>query len=81
MEKLSRGAAYEKYRNNPSDFFEQRIHAKADDGERNFHAPAPGDGSMAASNNSTSNTAVNNMHPYLAVNFLIALQGVFPSRN
>jgi len=32
-------------------------------------------------NNATANAAVNNMQPYLAINYIIALQGVFPSRN
>jgi microcystin-dependent protein len=28
-----------------------------------------------------ASTPINNMQPYIAVNFCIALQGVFPSRN
>ena len=35
----------------------------------------------ATANNSPANQAVNNMQPFLALNFCIALQGVFPSRN
>lgn len=31
--------------------------------------------------NTGAGQAVNNMQPYLAVNYIIALQGVFPSRN
>ena len=40
---------------------------------------------MATGSVSVGNTgagqAVNNMQPYLAVNYIIALQGIFPSRN
>ena len=32
-------------------------------------------------NNSTANAAVNNMQPYQVIRFIIALVGVFPSRN
>jgi len=32
-------------------------------------------------NNVGASTPVNNMQPYLAVNYIICLQGVFPSRN
>jgi microcystin-dependent protein len=38
-----------------------------------------GDGIV--SSNVGNNTAVNNMQPYLAVNYIIALVGTFPSRN
>ncbi len=31
--------------------------------------------------NTGSNTPVNNMQPYLVVNYIIALEGIFPSRN
>lgn len=37
-------------------------------------------GSVTTSNNG-GGQAVNNMQPYLAVNYIIALQGTFPSRN
>ena len=44
-----------------------------------FSAPATfGSGSVA---NTGGSQAHNNMQPYLAVNFCIALQGLFPSRN
>ncbi|OUS14666.1 phage tail protein [Nonlabens dokdonensis] len=45
------------------------------------------DGTMAANNvdvtvgNSGSSQSHTNMQPYLAINYIIALQGVFPSRN
>lgn len=32
-------------------------------------------------NNTGNNQEVNNMQPYLTVNYIIALQGIFPSRN
>jgi microcystin-dependent protein len=35
----------------------------------------------AATGNTGGGTAVNNMQPFLCVNYIIALQGVFPSRN
>jgi len=31
--------------------------------------------------NAGSNGAPNNMEPYLAMNYMIALEGIFPSRN
>jgi len=41
------------------------------------------DASMAANaiGNAGSNAAFNNLPPYLAVNFIIALQGIYPSRS
>ena len=41
-------------------------------------APAPVTGNTGPAGNGTP---FNNMQPYLAVNFIIALQGIFPSRN
>jgi microcystin-dependent protein len=37
--------------------------------------------SNAAVANNGGGQAVNNMQPYMVVRFIIALQGVFPSRN
>ena len=36
---------------------------------------------MALSNNTGNGQSINNMQPYLALNYLIAIEGVFPSRN
>lgn len=47
----------------------------------------PADGTMAADavsttlGNTGNSSAINNMQPYQVVNFIIALQGLFPSRN
>jgi microcystin-dependent protein len=61
--------------------------------EKNLLAPAGslrrplvpyGDGSNITPMTATDNTGgqpVNNMQPFLAFNFCIALQGLFPSRN
>jgi microcystin-dependent protein len=40
-----------------------------------------GTGSMAATGSAGSGQAHNNMQPYLALNYCIALQGIFPPRN
>lgn len=42
---------------------------------------ATGTGSMAPTNSQGSGEAHSNMQPFLALNFCIALQGVFPSRS
>ena len=48
----------------------------------NFYAPtASGAMSPAAIGNFGGSQPHNNMQPYLVINFLIALQGIFPSRN
>ena len=52
----------------------------------NFYAAAgTADGHLggvtAATANTGNNAPVNNMQPYLVVNFCIALQGIFPSRS
>jgi microcystin-dependent protein len=53
----------------------------------NFYSTAAGAAQMNAGavsvnvGNTGSNQAVNNIQPYQCVNFIIALQGVFPSRN
>tara|TARA_R110002020_G_scaffold419962_1_gene629068 strand:- start:2319 stop:2834 length:516 start_codon:yes stop_codon:yes gene_type:complete len=53
----------------------------AGDGTNAFGASAD----VAMSNTSVANTgggqAINNMQPYMVVRYIIALQGVFPSRN
>lgn len=59
------------------------IPAVPNDGESNFVDPA---GQPAISNNATNvsgggGQSFNNMPPYLAVNFCIALTGIFPSRS
>jgi microcystin-dependent protein len=42
---------------------------------------AAGTGSMAPTNSQGSGEAHSNMQPFLALNFCIALQGIFPARN
>ncbi len=39
------------------------------------------DGNLAALGNTGGNQSVNNVQPFTCVNFIIALQGTFPSRN
>ncbi len=48
-----------------------------------MYGPAGGEVAMAAEaiGHSGGNQAHNNMQPYLAINFVIALQGLFPSRS
>lgn len=47
-----------------------------------YSATAPSDSLNAASLTATgSNQAHNNMMPYLCVNFIIAISGIYPSRN
>ena len=54
--------------------------ARAADGENTYGAAA-GTGTMACTaGNSGGNQAHDNMPPYLVVNFIIALQGIFPPR-
>jgi len=50
---------------------------------QNPYAPAAPDGSMAPTTigNIGGSQAHNNMQPYLVINFIIALQGIFPSQN
>lgn len=56
--------------------------AKAADGESNYGAPATADGAMACTVAGTGGgQAHDNMPPYLVVSFIIALQGIFPSRS
>jgi len=58
--------------------------AQSNDGENNF-SNSSSDASLAANSltigSSGGGQAHTNMPPFLAVNFIIALQGIFPSRN
>ena len=74
---------------NPAEGIEKspdgHVLAAADDGEANYHS-APEQGTALAGvgtnlANSGGQQAFNNMPPYLAIQFCIALQGTFPSRN
>ncbi|MGV6800950.1 MAG: phage tail protein [bacterium] len=51
----------------------------------NTYSTAAVDGTLSASSASSANVgggqAMNNMQPYLVVSYVIALQGIFPSRN
>lgn len=53
-------------------------------GENNFHSflPVKGDFVASGSNNATTGVSPeNNMQPYLCINFIIALTGLYPSRS
>jgi len=54
--------------------------AQSNDGENNFSS-ATADGNMQTASDGGSSQPHTNMPPYLTVNFIIALQGVFPSRS
>ena len=59
------------------------IPARANDGESNYREPDTADGSMAVTGISAPSgegQSHPNMPPYLALNYCIALQGIFPSR-
>jgi microcystin-dependent protein len=60
------------------------VPAVANDGESNY-AEAGGEENQIGVSGSTADAGggqpVNNLPPFLCVNFIIALQGVFPSRN
>lgn len=47
--------------------------------DREYKAGLPAESAMT--NNTGANQPINNMQPTLAVNYIIALQGVFPSRS
>jgi microcystin-dependent protein len=55
----------------------------ADGGNSNYGAPASVDGSLAPSTllDAGGSQPHENEQPYLVINFVIALQGIFPSRN
>jgi microcystin-dependent protein len=62
-----------------------KLPATANDGESNYSDAAP-DGSIgitqpAATGNTGGNQPHDNVPPYLAVRFVIALEGIFPQRN
>jgi microcystin-dependent protein len=62
-----------------------KLLATANDGESNYSDAAP-DGSIdvslpAATGNTGGNQPHDNVPPYLAVRFIIALQGIFPPRD
>lgn len=53
-------------------------------GENNFHnfLPVKGDAVASGPNNATTGVSPeNNMQPFLCLNFIIALQGIYPSRS
>ena len=59
------------------------IPAISNDGENNYTTDTSSPTSMASNpiGNAGGNLPHENMPPFLAINFIIALQGVFPSRN
>ena len=62
-----------------------RMHAADSSAERDFYAPAADGNLVTLSPQSLASTGSNlphsNMQPYLVLNYCIALQGIFPSRN
>ena len=56
------------------------VPAMADDGERNYSSGTP-NANMDPSTNAGGGQSHTNVQPFQCVNFIIALQGVFPSRN
>lgn len=54
--------------------------SQSNDGENNFSSGNPDTGTMQT-NNLGGSQPHNNMPPYLTVNFIIALQGLYPSRS
>lgn len=54
------------------------VPATANDGESNYSATSSTNNSTASAGTSANDA---NMPPYLAINFCIALTGIFPSRN
>ena len=57
-----------------------RSMALADDAERNYSS-GPSDANMQPTGSVGSGQSHSNMQPYLCVHWIIALQGLFPSRN
>jgi microcystin-dependent protein len=60
-----------------------RVLGNVEAGALNYYAPQDNTATLAP--NTVGNTGGNqpheNMQPYLAINFIIALQGIFPSQN
>ena len=54
--------------------------AMADDGERNYSS-AGANTTMGSTANTGGGQSHTNMQPYLAIRYIIALQGIYPSRN
>ena len=54
--------------------------AKAGDGERNYSSATP-DSSLKPTQSVGGGQSHDNMQPYLCIHWIIALQGLFPSRN
>ncbi|RNC88614.1 MAG: phage tail protein [Allomuricauda sp.] len=53
----------------------------AGDGTNSFGTVSDSTGGAGTTSNTGGNTAVNHRDPFLGVNFIIALQGTFPSRS
>lgn len=57
------------------------VPAKADDGERNYSAAASTDTYLQPTASTGGSQSHTNMQPYLGVRFIIALEGIYPSRS
>lgn len=60
-----------------------RLLGNVEAGALNYYAPQDGTATLAPNTvgNSGGSQPHENMQPYLAINFIIALQGIFPSQN
>jgi len=60
-----------------------RVLGNVEAGALNYYAPMDGSATLAANTvaNSGGGQPHENMQPYLTLNFIIALQGIFPSQN
>lgn len=60
-----------------------RVLGNVESGALNFYAPADGTATLAPSTvgNAGGSQPHENMQPYLTINFIIALQGIFPSQS
>lgn len=60
-----------------------RVLGNVEAGAVNYYAPLDGSATLAPStvSNSGAGQPHENMQPYLTINFIIALQGIFPSQN
>ena len=56
------------------------VPAMADDGEQNYSSAIP-NANLDPTENTGGGGAHTNVQPFLCVNFIIALQGTYPSRN